>query len=251
MTFDQLFSAVEANVWPEGHARKVRARANDWLRDVLIDLQRKVPQLKAGHINYLPQASTFYKCGITAFEAPLGPVTKLAVRSIVGNCCEVVCRPVARQEIEQQTRYCFTGCTTPAPVNPNPAGPFGLLIPDSTIDHKFRQDPRKASLFNGYIWLWTHINSTEEVVMEWSGSKRNWQGGDSFSRHWLDESGGFSREIQRIIELYVNAMRIWWDCNNRQTVVADLGAYAEAVAGLILDRRRDDSLSNIVPPIFQ
>lgn len=251
MTFAELFTAVEANVWAEGHARKLQRRARDWLRDVLIDLQKKVPQLKAGHINYLPQASTFYKCGVTAFEAPRGPITRLATHRTDGPCCEVICRASDRATVEQQTRYCFTGCTVPAPANPNPAGPFGLLIPDSTIDHKCRIDRRWAALFNGYIWIYPHISSTEQVVMEWQGSKRNWQDSDSFSAYWLDETGAFAREVQHIIELYLNAMRLWWDCQDRQTVQADLGMYDRAVAELINDRRRDDTLDQLPEPLFR
>ena len=187
MTFTELQSAVSANVWPEGQARRLRARSIDWLRDALIDLQKKVWQLKAGHVSYFPQGSTYYKCYLSAFEAPhRGHVTKLSVRT-VGTCCEVPCRPVSKQEMESMTSYCYGGCTAPLPVNTTPSGPLGLMTPDATLDQRWRADLRKASLYNGFIWVWPHIQSTEEIVLEWSGAKNNWRDSDVFAGQWLDD----------------------------------------------------------------
>ena len=76
MTFAELFTDVSANVWPEGRSARLATLHKTWLKDALIDVQRKVKCYQINHLHYVNLQSTYFSCGASVFEAPSGAMVK-------------------------------------------------------------------------------------------------------------------------------------------------------------------------------
>lgn len=255
MTFLDLWNLVLPDVWPERLSRNLVPLAKNWLRDVLIDLQNSCPTLRVGHVVYIEQSDTYYKCGVTAFEAPKNVwFRRISVFDLVNNCCGDNADPVEQRQMEANMKYCFTGLNIPAPVNLVPVGPFGLLQADSSLDTPtgFHWKARRwqTSMFDGFIWLWPWLQSTERVELRFDGIKKSWMESDLIPTSWFDEQGNFDREVQKLVEHYLTARKDWLASRMFQNSQFDLTMYFRDRAEFIVDTKRRNNLDQIEAHVF-
>ena len=81
MTFAEFRRAVRALAFPAGESPYTVEAHNQSIADALSDLQTWVPCLRQVNVELVPHCATLYKCGTTAFQAPLGKVLEVGVVS--------------------------------------------------------------------------------------------------------------------------------------------------------------------------
>jgi hypothetical protein len=242
MTFAEYRTAVLANVFPDGYSGRVEARYTSWMKDVLIELQKYIPSLQTHHRERIPQDATFFSCGTSAFKAPPGKIQSFHTELLCSDCDKVIAVPYTprtfRLMLEERRRPkytnsdgscnpCYYGDTACLDLRNEPYGyyevdgiyfpypelPLGLHYATPHIDLSCRSKERAFALYDGYVWTWPVIQSTEVGILRWHGIKRNWQNSDEIP--WKDEEGDDMREIQEIVELFVGwKSKLHDDCDD-------------------------------------
>lgn len=245
MTFLDLYNLVIRSVYPEKVARSRSPIVKDWVRDALIDLQKKVPQLRAGNVEIINQAASYYTCGLSAVRAPRGWVKNVSIRhSDSADCPSTPGVVVSKNEMLAMRDGC--PCSAyPKPLNQGVIGQYRLMVPDPSIDRINPLSYRYVSMFDGYIWWYPWFNSNEELMVEWEGEKKSWEDTDLIPESFLDERGTMDREVQMLIELYVTANKdVLASCKPRDVAFA---LYRDRLARYIISRIEQDKL-DIEPP---
>src|SRR3990167_5080107 len=86
MTYSAWSAARRAAVWPEGEAENLVANHNRWIQDCLIDLQNKVPCLRGFHRDQHRAEDSYFDCGASVYDAPVGFIKN--VHTILEtDCC--------------------------------------------------------------------------------------------------------------------------------------------------------------------
>ncbi len=86
MTFADLVTSVNANIYPEGMAENLATLHRQFVVLGLIDLQTKIPELRNYHRDTVPFDATRYYRWSSVFDCPDGKVSGVSVLS--GGDCE-------------------------------------------------------------------------------------------------------------------------------------------------------------------
>lgn len=264
MTFAEYRTAVLANVFPDGYSSRVLGRYTSWLKDFLIEIQKNVPSLQTPHVERIPQDATFFSCGTSAFQAPPGKIQSFHTELACNGCDKVRAVPYTpdrfRRMLEEVNRPTYTksdGTCNPCEYGdtacldqrndpypyydvdgvyfPYPILPDGLQYATSHIDTVSRSTERAFALYDGRVWTWPVINSTEVGVLRWHGIKRNWK--DSDEMPWKDEEGDDMREIQEIAELFIGwKAKLLDDCDEAGAATVKT-LHDARMADFIVDQR--------------
>jgi hypothetical protein len=266
MTFLAFYEAVAANVWPERPARNLVRTYKDWVRDALIQLQVRVVQgalkpLQEKHVEVVGQDDMFFSCGAHVWRMPRGTVVEVRTEAIPNRCDIVIARPVSEREFRcllENNPTC--GCsTTSCSTDSFPYGydtitgededyyygsvwaPVGGTVsqPQWTSEPN-RPRERFYALIDGHIWLWPELHSAEVMVVTWKGVKRSWPENAEFGLQWLDEAGGFDREVQEAVEEFCKAKDVWLKTCDKGGQL-DFTMFNDRVAGLISSRRNENT----------
>lgn len=251
MTFLELTQQVSLNVFPEGEARRLRDVHKDYIRDGLIDLQRKVSCLQAKHYNHVPYADTYWNCGATVFDAPRGYI--IGLKTIIDGdfCDEIRYDPVTKEDIECMIRGQKDACGITAPHGYYYDGydyvdypvypyitPAGSVYPDDSVDKSGRSLCGWYTLHDDKVWMYPHIQSTETVILEWVGIKKDFSDSDEVS---------YERDVISALETYLE-----WkvarkeDCNLAKFQGAR-SEYNETVGDLIYECKKRKRLPRPKP----
>lgn len=256
MTFLELYTAVAGNVWPERPARNLVATYKDWLRDALIELQIKCKSLQEKHVEEITSEDAFFSCGASVWRMPRGTI--LSVRyALNDNLCDTVTPVfVGPEEMQEMVRkfpksgYCAS--RDPIPYGYDVIDGYGYAYYDGVwaplgatyslptwTSEPPRPRQRHAAIVDDHLWSLPSIHSSERMIVEWKGVKRNWVDGSVFGVPWLDESGGMDREVVQCIEAFLSAKDNWFNnCDNRPGT-PDLSWYNDKVAQLLYARRQE------------
>jgi hypothetical protein len=214
-TWGQLLTDIKAILFPAGEAYNQQPSHAKWFLDAIVDLQRNVDCLKGNNVNLVPQCSTFYKCGLTHFQAPphslikkISVVDQISTNGVesatvpVDWCSEIQYDQVdfchIKQYLDRSSRAgcCFpvglwfglgAGCGLPwypTPTNASlPAGlaplPLGYSYAQTSTDRRRGRARRGIwAKENDTVWVAPWIQSTETIIVYWEGVKRSWNIGD-------------------------------------------------------------------------
>lgn len=252
MTFAELFTEVSANVWPEGRSARLASLHKTWLKDVLIDVQRKVKCFQISHLHYVNLSATYFSCGASVFEAPQGAIIKeFWTEDNETRCKKIHALPQSKDsfqctleskancacsDIEDPYQYYAVGDDYYA----YPELPLGLKYPDSTVDSDTRSCVRSFALFDGFIWTFPALSSLETGVLRWDGIKKTWQDTDLIQ--WLDDAGQVDRDLIKACELYLEykkARKENCDNDDSKTYLAEYNAH---IADMIVDCKRSQRM---------
>lgn len=222
MTFQEYLNDILLRVFPDGHSQRLRGRYSAWLRDFFIEAQRYIPQLQESHREYIGQDATFFSCGSAAFTAPRGKIIGLETQLATDNCDRVVAEFYPQSEYQQLVdRKVESGCNGDAPYGYYEVGstyfeypdlPLGLQHATPEVDLRYRSRERFYSVFDGYVWTYPVIQSTETAVLRWRGIKTNWGATDEIP--WKDEIGDEDRRVMSLAELYLQwKAKLYDDCD--------------------------------------
>ena len=252
MTFAELFMDVSANVWPEGRSARLATLHKAWLKDALIDVQRKVKCYQINHLHYVGLQSTYFSCGASVFEAPPGAMVKeFWTEDNATRCNKIHALPQTKDafqctleskancacsDIEDPYQYYAVGDDYYA----YPELPLGLKYPDDSVDSAERSCTRSFALFDGHIWTFPALSSLETGVLRWDGIKKTWQDTDLIQ--WLDDEGQDDRDLIKACELYLEYKKARKENCDSQDSMTYLGEYNTLIADMINDCKRSRRL---------
>lgn len=262
MTYAEFKAGIKAVTMPDKESSRLNDRHDGWIASALIELQQKVPCLRGNHREYITQEATYYSCGATAFPIPPGGyVQELRVQQTANRCDYVNCIPM--------TEAVFRGilqnmqlCRCHALVDDTPAYlayygyeydygyyDYGNYDPElrpatDAIDLPCRARNRAFAIFEGNVWLWPILNSTETAILKWNGIKKSWRDGDAMpdDGDWVDETGGLNREVQEVVELYFMMKRWRYDlCDLQKAQVVEFD-YRKKISEMITECQKQENL---------
>lgn len=231
-TFANLKRELRQQIWPAGEARNQFVAHNASFIQCLVDLQTWVECLQIDNTQLIPHCATFFKCGLTWFDAPRGIINQLSTIEKIDDegepdpegeddwCKEIPYTQVNHCHIKQYlTRSGLVGCCTnlplffalpvalcgkgnvPIPTDEGlpdglPILPLGNNYPQESTDAENRARSGVWALERGKIWVAPWIQSTETIVLKWDGIKRDWTDGD-----WVSEDPKFKRAVECYVRM--------------------------------------------------
>lgn len=233
-TFGQLKADVRASAFPDGEAENLIAAHDKLFIEAIMDIQQNCKAYQQNNSQIVKFCNTYFQCGMTVFQAPRGVIKKLSTfAQIDANCqpdpdaptnwCdEVVYSRVPWHKLVKlldtklqcacQTPFTglngisfpmcqkLLGQAYPAPTDADYVGfpelPLGFHYPQTSTDLPYRADIGIWALQNNNIYLAPWINSTEIILLEWDGLKRDWTDND-----WVDTE--YEPLLEKAVKHYV------------------------------------------------
>jgi hypothetical protein len=233
MTFTQFSAAVRRAAFPEGSARNLVSRHENWLVDGLIDLQRYVRCMTYAHTSVYNDGLLRFSCGATVVSAPPGTIVAVDVINTQSKCDVVRCRPVPETHMRSLMDDWVFGCSNPSQGEPwEPY--YGNLDQSGDPGRKLRKgDRRNYTRMDGSVVVFPALSEDEALVVLWNGKKTNWNSGDMIP--WLDESGNASRVVLSAMEHYLLYNSYLYDDCDQQKAAGAFARYVEARRNMIID----------------
>lgn len=236
MTYTAWIAARRLTVFPDGEAENLVANHNKYIQDALIDLQLKVPCLQTFHRDNHSAESSYFDCGASVYEAPVGFIKGVHTITDTDCCARVYYNPVTEAQMRclmetQQScgiRYRAYGFYLYGETYyPYSYEEECQIYPDSDLDKPCRASAGSVAMIEGQLYLHPHLQSTEIAVIEWDGIKKTWAASDEL------DFGTFERQVQNAVELYLERMVARKEDYDPQTTTGAQGDYDLAVAMLI------------------
>lgn len=271
MTFGQLKAELQPIIWPTGEAVSLQPAHQKFYVDALVDLQKWVECLQYDNTSIVDQCATYYNCGITVLPAPRGSIKRVSVVDKINPTTHKEdpasptdwCSKVPYQQID----YCHIrrfiegarrgGCCNiswffglfcrkgrfPTPTDAGLTGlatlPLGFHYGQSSTDDPNGRAGRGVwALDRGKIHIAPWIQSTETVIIEWDGIKREWADVDL-----VDDDPTVSAAIEEY-QRWQHAAK--FDRDEVEAARAK-GEYARLLATLIHDCREETRIRNCEP----
>lgn len=215
MTFGELKNKIRFQCWPEGESENLVVVHDSFFAEALYDIQRAVACARYGNADTWDHCSTYFSCGMTVFPKPQGRINRIYVIDRLNQYGEEDatadlnhCEKVDYQQVEwcYMERYiklcerCSSNIASveaiasqlfgiyryktsyPAPTDEGmeslPPLPQGFHYPQESTDSTGRSPSGVWANYRGRIYIAPWIQSTETVVIEWDGIKRNWSDAD-------------------------------------------------------------------------
>ncbi len=215
MTFLELKTKLRLQCWPEGEAENLIVPHDSLFAEALYDVQRAVACYRYGNTDTYPHCSTYFNCGMTVLPKPQGRIGRVYVIDRLNQYGEEDadsdlswCEKVDYQQVEwcymeRYIKLCERCSSSIASVEaiasqlfgiyryktsypaPDDAGmeslpplPQGFHYPQDSTDAEGRSPSGVWAIYRGRIYIAPWIQSTETVVIEWDGIKRNWSDAD-------------------------------------------------------------------------
>jgi len=242
MIYSSWIAARRAAVFPEGEAENLVANHNRFIQDALIDIQTKVPCLQTFHRDNHVAESTFFDCGASVIDAPVGFIKNIHTILDTDCCDRVFYSPVTeaamRCKLETQqscgVRYRAYGFYE------YESGLYAAysyyyecqITPDAGLDKPCRSHAGSAALINGQLFLHPHLDSNEIAVVEWDGIKKVWSSSDDM------DFGTFERQVQNLVELHIERQSAVKEDHDYEAAAAAKLEYDMQIAMLIHECRK-------------
>ena len=231
MILSDLVSTVRQNVFPEGFPEELDDRHKNVIIDALIDLQKRVKCFQTDNRSVYNQEETFFSCGATVFDAPRGFLKRLYTVIATDFCSKVFYTGVDEDEFNQRLAWHESCGKSYSPTEYYDDLPYYVEYANSGDDKTCRATEGWWTLSRGQIWMFPHINSTEQVILEWDGVKRSWADADEITFH--------DREVEQAVEYYLESDAYRHDDCDRDKYLAAMASYAEKRADLIATCKKE------------
>lgn len=277
ITFGALKAELRAELFPTGEPYNLRVAHDKMFAEAIYDLQQKVDCFQINNTQVVPFCATKFQCGMTVFTAPRGRIWRVSTVDRLnpatgeegGNepiqwCSEIIYKQVDYCRLEKfldKQLGCSCSmwsqvpppyCTkTPSPrftrfpVPDNsayadfPELPLGFIYPTPTTDVSCgRAKTGVWAQHSGRIYLAPWIQSTELILVEWDGIKRDWTDDDL-----LDDDA----QLKKAIKMYVQAQRARdYDCD-QQKYLQYRAEYEDVRSWLWWECEQETKLKNCEP----
>lgn len=266
-TFSQLKSEIREEIFHQGGEAPNLVSAHDlFFKEAMVDIQRWVECFQKNNTKVFPFCSTFYRCGLTIIEKPersqikslwvvdrTNPTTKKSdADSPIDWCSRVEYQQVDWCEIQEYARVLKScGCAgtavssvsginaslckkkLPTPTDEDwdhlPALPLGHHYNQASTDSKTRAYRGVWALYRGRIYIGPWINSSETIIIEYDGTKEDWDDEDIVSEH-----DDFEEAVRNYV--HFNHEQDYGDEQLGRMLEAD---YSESIQKLVYDCREE------------
>lgn len=206
MTFDEFKTAVLSDVFPDGDTPENLA---DWfgraVKSALIELQRAIPCFKYRHVDVTPACNLYWSGGAAVTTAPRGEI--LRVYSVDPAEDPNWVQPTFYQPVRLsylrrwQARWRRGYSWDTSLVAPGTGVAYGVGF-DKITSTSDSPSGRAAVGYHaldagaGQLWIAPWLQSSESLVVEWTGIKREWSSADE-----VPDSHDFVRLARLFVEL--------------------------------------------------
>lgn len=209
-----------------------------------IEAQRHIPCLRAQHDDVYDACNTFWHCGTSVITKPDGEITRVyTVDASSGEdwCNPIVYRPVQLQVLRRWTAWWKLVWRTELYAAPASGSglPRGFDVPTTTSDAlsgRALTGMYAVDNTSGRLIVSPWLQSTEKLVVEWTGIKKSFSAGDL-----VPSDEDYIRLLRLFVELEYSSKYVG---SNFQLARA---AYDEALRDLIITCRRSTHLSDQMP----
>lgn len=276
LTFAQLKQGVRQRVFAAGEARNLRIPHDKSIVDALVDLQRWVECLQNNNTYLVPHCATTYNCGLTSFEFPRAKIHRLSVidkidpetgeesadaaddwcseieykqvdpchiRNYLGRSAQCgTCWPIHLYFAIPQA-LCGGKSNIPVPTDEGvasglPVLPLGYHYPQESTNATRRAMSGVWAIEAGRIHIGPWIQSTETIVVRYTGIKRDWVDSDL-----VDDDP----ELLRAVDNFVRWEHYRDFEKNAAQAQAGETAYKVALSQLIYDCREETRVRECEP----
>lgn len=198
-TLSQLRTSVVRQIWADSSPENLVDAHKQIVLEALSDIQKFVPCERTRNANVIRFCNTWYKCGTTIVPRPRGVVRFLYTIETDEDgrqwCSPVFYRQVGRKEFE-----CFAVQLQPSPESTDvsvPTMPLGFRRADESTDADCGRAQHGVWCIDGdNILIAPWIQSTELVVIEWSGIKS--------AHEWTDDDPvSDAIDFRKAVKLYL------------------------------------------------
>lgn len=233
-TFAQFKSDCNEVLWPNGVPENMVTAIDRFYTEAMVDVQRFAPCYRNRNETVYEQCSTLFQCGTTVLDAPDGRITRVYV--VDGD---EYCQPVTYAPTDLYTVKCWSRRFAEIVNSPTNEGltppPLGYRYPESTTDSQYgRAFYGKWSLDSRgsgtRIVIAPWIQSTEKVVVEWSGIKATWEDADLVA----EDDVMLTRAVRAYVRWMYESLYVCDRMNTKQC----RDEYDEALAELIHECKR-------------
>jgi tartrate-resistant acid phosphatase type 5 len=175
-TFKDFLTEVQELVVPDGLPENLQRGFRYDVIQGLIDISRWVHYYRKRNKEVFPFCSTYFSCGSTVVDLPRGRIQR--VYTLQGECC-----PVFYQHVEDYDDYLNwiivnrKSFTTPTNTG-MPALPTGFYFAESSTDKGKRYNFGHWTMHNNRLYVGHRIESSETLVVEWEGIRREYRDTD-------------------------------------------------------------------------
>ncbi len=229
MTYSEFIDEIIANAFPEGYAENLAAIYEKRILSGLIELQRWVPYLSQRQTQLYHFNSTSYRQGTTVICRPEGRVKRLATFASKTLKDIVYYDPCTREDIDRLTAQRARSVTYPNAVPTE----FGLFSATDDLDKNWRSERGLFCVDDDQIILLPHIESIERVMVEFTGSKTDYDDDD------IIDYGKYQRQVTEALENYLLWKSMGKDDRSTQDYLLAEKEWNSSVAGLQLDTKSD------------
>jgi len=202
MTFLELKQALRAEIWPSGEAKTLRTAHDKYFLEAIIDLETWIDGLQVNNTSVIPFCDTFFNCGSSVINAPIGRIK--SVYSIANEewCDKVYYRFDSYREL-RCWQWNLLKFSQPADLG-LPVLAEGFKRAERTTDIHPDTEKKYLRARTGIwtiqrrkLWVAPWLQSNESIVVEWDGVKSFWNDSDP-----LDENY-WTPDALACIKLYV------------------------------------------------
>lgn len=229
-TWLDLKKELKALIWPNGVPENLEAIIDKYFVEAIIHLQRAIPSLQLNQVDVYPFCATYFKCATSVIDAPKGRITR--VYTVEG---EDYCDPVPYKQREKWELECWSRGFMELVTPPENKGlsdlPYGFKYPDRSTDSKVgRALTGLWALDRNKLIVAPWLQSTESLVVEWHGIKREWKDEDAAPEF---------ADIQRAMRLYISMeFSREWDCDLKKYGASKL-SFDDCLGDLIYQDRQE------------
>lgn len=235
MTLEQLIAELSSQLFPDRLAENWKANFKSYVKEGLCDLQRIIKCLQEKHTDVYPQPSTYFKCGTTVICAPPGQIKRVYTIPT-----DDWCQPIQYPRKPLSDIQCWSrrfSRTSGIPDNTGlPILGQGYKFPESSTDGRFGRAQTGYWAYdeqNKNIIVAPWIQSTESVVIEWSGLKLSWKDIDGVSAGQMNED-----EWKRAIKAWVMSKYNKFALGDQVASASMMEEYTDSLRMLTYDCRR-------------
>lgn len=204
MTYAALKKAVKAVVFPIGEPENLVPIHDAFITDGLNTIQQYVKCHRDNNVSVVSFSDTLYSCGLTVTEMPDGFIKRVYTlpntvpTGTSDTCCRVYLKKATRAYLnwlEREHEIDFGERARPDQTG-QPVEQLNDLVPGAASDSKLGRALDGFWALEGCrMYVWPHLQSTEDLVIEWTGIKNSYADPDIV----FDDSP----KLQRALRLYL------------------------------------------------
>lgn len=200
--YKDFVEKVVERAFPEGEPENLIKPHRQDIVSRLVRLQEACPLYREQHVDVYPHCSTFFWCGATVIDSPPGKIKRLYTLPEEQECCAVFYDYVA--SYDKFVDWLFA--TRPNYVLPDNSlrlDHIGFSYANKSQDKGIRYSFGKYTINSGKIYIGHRIESTERIIVEWSGVKRKWKDTDLVGLSIFNEDNNEIDELIIMVADYV------------------------------------------------